>query len=132
MIKVEIVGATAKIKSLEKFASAFLTEARDAAHTVLGQMRADVMNYPPPPPKSTYKRTYLFKQSWSLRIASRSSVVLDNNTPYGVYVMGNMTQGQSAHMTHWRLFYTVAGTYIGKAANAVNAQINISAKKAGL
>ena len=132
MPKLTITGAEAKVSGLNAFVSLFRGAVVRNFYKLLEALRNDAQVYPPPPPNSTYKRTYFFQRSWQNRVISETAVMLQNVAPYGHYVMGSMTQGQASHMTHWRLFSMLAQSYLWRAPAEAERAIAEAKAKANL
>jgi len=57
-------------------------------------------HYPPPPPQSKYKRTYILREGWSFDgFGAKIKVV--NRVPYAKYVQGDGDQAYM-HVGRWR------------------------------
>jgi len=94
--------------------------------------------YPPKPTRSTYRRTYNFRNAWKITPGSMSytirNAVEKNGKYYGRYVMGDAdSKGQAwMHIGRWTLVRKIADEEMAKLPKEVSDLLQISAQQKGL
>jgi len=134
-------GESIRIEGLDKLEKKMSRIAR--AHLLLPALQKgativwkEAATYPRRPPKSKYKRTNLFGDSFSVRSYQRQRdlyAVIKNTAarkgrPYGIYVMGPKTgskgKRQAETMRHWPTLQSVVDKNAGEVAGLMQAKID--------
>lgn len=93
--------------------------------------------YPPQPPGSKYKRTYVLQRSWSVNVLDNGySITSDaarKGRPYTKYVVGTAYGTEQAGVNaHWQLLRDVADRELEKLPEAISNEINVVARRNNL
>jgi hypothetical protein len=94
---------TKPIDDLEAFAGSFAEIVADMVEESYNAFAPDLLDelryYPPPPPNSTYVRTFTLKNGWRIhlyRTADGAQIVIENNVSYTPLVVGSLAQALAA------------------------------------
>lgn len=74
--------------------------AEEAAWYMVENKEKGLKRYPPKPPKSKYKRTYILKEGWVFKNYG-AKINIQNKVSYAPYVMGDADQAWM-HAGRWR------------------------------
>lgn len=138
MIRSRIRSDTRVLTGLSNYAARFnerVTQAGEAAYNQLADVLLDdLRTYPPPPPNSTYVRTFALRNGWVLGILKDSggfAIELSNKVPYAKYVVGSLAQSLEAagafqamiHKGRWPLASETFAAFRDLFLEAFNAEI---------
>lgn len=96
---------------------------RPAVAKILARLKGRVQHYPPPPPNSTYVRTYKLQSSWHYRTVVRSNIlgrVYSEGVDYVKWVQDGLTQAWM-HQGRWDTAQDIAKQEEAQAAKELQA-----------
>ena len=121
MTEVVIVGD----KELERKLRKLNPRQLEAALLAAGKtVESEMKEYPPPPPASTYVRTYNLRDSWNVKPQRRDfSVIVENTAEYAPYVQGDKLQA-SIHRGRWKTLKKTAESKKDEIVNKLKKQVD--------
>lgn len=138
MIRATIKTQSNVLPGLSNYAARFnqrVAEIGERAFGALEDVTLDTLrDYPPPPPNSTYVRTYTLRNGWHASITRESggfAVVFENDTSYAKYVVGSLAQARAVaakaqawmHKGRWPLAADTLQAFQDLYLESVNAEI---------
>ena len=92
----------------------------EASKYLVGNERRGLQHYPPPPPQSSYVRTYKLRFGWRVQpFEANTKTVIVNDVEYAPYVQGDNTQAWM-HVGRWRTVAEVIQANMAGAMRAVD------------
>lgn len=108
MASVEIKGLPELRRKLEELEQA-IEQMADPTSDALNLLKKRMQDYPPPPPGSTYQRTYNLKNSWQETVITSGTTTIGNlfsSIPYGPLVQDRENQA-GIHQGRWQTIQDV-------------------------
>lgn len=122
-------------RGLQNLRTAIPKIGRSTIHDALQKVVRTMQDYPPPPPGSTYERTFRLRRGWRIRTAGDKGWRVSNQAQfrgqrYARYVVGSARgEGQARiHRGRWKLFSDVANEEIRKLPKTIIAHMRRSGR----
>lgn len=120
MTEVVVIGDRELLRKLKKLNPRELEAGLLAAGKTV---EAAAKEYPPPPPGSTYVRTYALRDNWNVRTQRRDfSVIIENPTEYAPFVQGESQA--TVHRGRWKTLKKTAESKTDEIVKKLKEQVD--------